>query len=205
MKKILNIISSLRGEFSFSNKLGNALIEKISNEYSGAEITTRDLTKLPFPHVHADQLEAFFTPKDNQTDSQKESVRLSDEVIQEVFDADIIVINVPTYNFSIPSSVKAWIDQVVRAGITFKYDENGPMGFVTGKKAYVAISSGAIFSEGPFKANDFVEPYLKTVLGFIGITDLTFFRVEGMGIPGIKDTALEKAFETIDKFQLSAW
>ena len=204
MKKILNIISSPRGEFSFSNKLGNALIEKIKTEYPDAEVTTRDLTEHFFPHVHASQLEAFFTPTDKQTDSQKESVRLSNEVINEVFDADIIVINVPTYNFSIPSSVKAWIDQIVRAGITFKYDESGPTGFVTGKKAYVAVSSGAIFSEGPFKANDFVEPYLKTVLGFIGITDMTFFRVEGMGIPGISETAMEKALQSVERFQLSA-
>ncbi|MBE9462210.1 FMN-dependent NADH-azoreductase [Dyadobacter subterraneus] len=202
MKKILNIISSPRGEMSFSNKLGNALIGKISAEYPGAEVMVRDLTHGIFPHVHAGQLEAFFTPSDQQTDLQKASVRLSDELIQEVFDADILVLNVPTYNFSIPSSVKAWLDQVVRAGITFKFDENGPKGFVTGKKAYVAISSGAVFSEGPFKENDFVEPYLKTVFGFIGITDLNFFRVEGMGIPALSETALEKALQSIEQYQL---
>ena len=112
-------------------------------------------------------------------------------------DADIIVIGAPLYNFSIHSSLKAWIDHIVRAGITFKYDENGANGLVTGKKVYVAFSSGGIYSEGPWKPFDFVEPYLKHILGFIGLTDITIFRVEGTNIPVVQDTALEKGISSI--------
>ena len=204
MKKILNIISSPRGEASFSNKLGNALIDKLRSEYPGASLTTRDLNKLSVPHFHAEHIDAFFTPKDNHTDTHKQSTKLSDELIAELFDADIIVINVPTYNLSIPSALKAWIDQITRSGHTFKYGEHGPQGLVTGKQAYVAVASGGVFSEGPFKGYDFVAPYLKTVLGFIGITDTTVLRVEGVSVPALSATALSKAIQSIDELQLVA-
>jgi len=197
MKKILNIISSPRGEASFSNKLGNAIIEKIKTEHPGTEIITRDLTKFPFPHYDTSHLEAFFTPKEKHTEIHKQSTKLSDEVINELFETDIIVINVPMWNFSIPSVLKAWIDQISRAGITFKYSEKGPIGLITGKKVYVAIASGAVYSEGQYKANDFIEPYLKALLGFLGMTDLTTYRVEGLSIPGIQDLAFEKALRSI--------
>src|SRR5581483_12149622 len=100
-----------------------------------------------------------------------------DENIRAVQDADILVIGAPMYNFSIPSALKAWIDHVVRRGVTFSYSDKGPEGLVKGKKVYVAISSGGVFSEGMLKTMDFVEPYLRTVLGFIGLTDIRFFRV----------------------------
>ena len=201
MKKILNIISSPKGEASYSNKLGNAIIEKIKNENPGSEVITKDLSKFPFPHFDASHLEAFFTPAEKQTETHKQSVKLSNEAINELFEADIIVINIPTWNFSIPSVLKAWIDQISRAGMTFKYTETGPVGLITGKKVYVAIASGAVFSEGPYKAYDFVEPYLKALLGFLGLTDVTVYRVEGLSIPGVQDTAFEKAIKSIEEVQ----
>jgi FMN-dependent NADH-azoreductase len=93
--------------------------------------------------------------------------------------------------------LKAWFDHITRAGITFGYGEHGPIGKVTGKKVYVAMSSGGIYSEGPSKDNDFVVPYLKTFLGFLGMTDLTVFRAEGVKIPGVKENALKKGIESI--------
>ena len=201
MKKILNIIASPKGEASYSNKLGNAILEKIKTEYPGSKITTRDLNTSSIPHYNTSHLDAFFTPPENHTETQMQATKLSDELINELFEADIIVINTPIWNFSIPSALKAWVDQISRAGITFKYTENGPVGLITGKKVYVAIASGAVFSEGPYKAYDFVAPYLKAFLSFMGLTDITTYRVEGLSIPGIQDTAFEKAIKSIEEIQ----
>jgi FMN-dependent NADH-azoreductase len=107
------------------------------------------------------------------------------------------VIGAPLYNFTIHSALKAWIDHITRAGVTFGYGESGPIGLVTGKKVYVAMSSGGVYSEGPSTANDFVAPYLKAFLGFLGMKDVTVFRAEGLKVPGIKEHALEKAMDSI--------
>jgi FMN-dependent NADH-azoreductase len=134
----------------------------------------------------------------------KKSTELSDEVIKEIFDADIIVINVPMWNFSIPSSLKAYIDQIARAGITFKFGENGPIGLIPDKKVYVAIASGGLYSVEPYKSKDFVVPYLTTVLDFLGLRDITVLRVEGLSLPGIQETAFEKALQSIENLELVA-
>jgi FMN-dependent NADH-azoreductase len=197
MKKILHIISSPRGEASLSIKLGNAIIEKIKAEYPGSTVKESNLVKQQFPHLEEAHLTSFFTPAESRTPANIAAVRHSEEAIQEIKDADIIVIGAPLYNFSIHSALKAWIDHIVRAGITFKYDENGPEGLLKGKKAYIALSSGGIYSDGPMKSLDFVEPYLKHILSFIGLTDITVFRVEGSSIPGVQDTALEKGISSI--------
>ncbi|MDB5139799.1 MAG: azoR [Mucilaginibacter sp.] len=197
MKKILHIISSPRGEASFSIKLGNAIIEKIKAEYPGSTVKESNLVTQQFPHLEEAHLASFFTPAESRTPANMAAVKNSDEAIADLVDADIIVIGAPLYNFSIHSTLKAWIDHIVRAGITFKYDENGPEGLLKGKKAYIALASGGIYSEGPMHSLDFVEPYLKYILSFIGLTDLTVFRVEGSAIPGVKDTALEKGINSI--------
>jgi len=197
MKKILHIISSPRGEASLSIKLGNAIIEKIKAEYPGSTVTERNLVTQHFPHLEEAHLTSFFTPAESRTPANIEAVKHSDEAIQEITDADIIVIGAPLYNFSIHSSLKAWIDHIVRAGITFKYDANGPEGLIKDKKVYVALSSGGIYSDGPMRPFDFVEPYLKHILSFIGFSDISIFRVEGSSIPGIQDTALEKGISSI--------
>ena len=114
-------------------------------------------------------------------------------MLEDFLAADIVVIGAPMYNFSIHSVLKAWIDHVVRSGVTFRVSEAGVEGLIKGKKVYVAISSGGVYSDGPMKAYDFIEPYLRSVLGFIGLTDLTFFRAEGLNVPGVKETAMEKA------------
>ena len=101
------------------------------------------------------------------------------------------------YNFSLPSALKAWIDHIVRAGKTFSYSEKGVSALVTGKKVFLVIASGGVYSDGPLKEHDFVEPYLRWILGFIGLTDITTVRVEGAGVPGLKETALEKAIAGI--------
>jgi len=193
MKKILHIISSPRGEASFSIKLGNSIIEKLKNTYPGSTVKEKILVDKQFPHLEEAQITSFFTPPENRTFQNIEALQHSDEAIREIMEADILVIGAPMYNFSIHSTLKAWIDHIVRAGITFKYDENGPKGLVKGKQAYVAVASGGIYSEGPMQSYDFVTPYLQTVLGFIGITDVAIIRAEGTSIPHTKDIAIETA------------
>ena len=104
------------------------------------------------------------------------------------------------YNFGIPSTLKAWIDHIVRAGVTFRYSDGFPEGLIKNKKVYLAISSGGVYSEGPMKSYDFTEPYLRTALGFIGLTDITVFRVEGTFVPGVKETALPKAIDSVKQY-----
>jgi len=196
--KILHIVSSPRGAASISIQLGNAVVEKVQAKYPGSTVTTHDLTNKPFPHLEEVHLNAFYTPAENHTPELTEAIKHSDAAIAELKDADVIVIDVPLYNFSIPSTLKAWIDHISRAGITFAYTENGPKGLITDKKVYLALASGGVYSEGAFAPYDFATPYLKGFLGFIGMTDVTLYRAEGLSVPALKDTALEKAIATIE-------
>jgi FMN-dependent NADH-azoreductase len=195
MKKILHIISSPRGDASFSIRLGNAIIEKLKSVYPDSEVKENILVNKQFPHLEEAQINSFFTAPENRTPQNKEAVRHSDESIQQIMEADILVIGAPMYNFSVPSTLKAWIDHIARAGVTFKYGENGPKGMIEGKKAYLAVASGGIYSEGMMQPYDFVTPYLKTLLSFIGIKDITIVRAEGTSLPQFKDSAVETAIE----------
>jgi FMN-dependent NADH-azoreductase len=196
--KILHIISSPKGEASFSIKLGNAIVEKLQTKYAGSTVTVHDLTNTPFPHLEEVHLNAFYTPAETHTPELTEAIKHSDAAIAELKDADVIVIGVPFYNFSIHSTLKAWIDHISRAGVTFAYTENGPQGLIKDKKVYLALASGGVYSAGPYAPYDFAVPYLKAFLGFIGMTDLTTYRVEGLAVPDLKDAALEKAVASIE-------
>jgi len=193
MKKILNITSSPRGAASSSIKLANAIIGKLRAAHPGAVVETIDLVKLHFPHLEESHLTSFFTPAEKHSEQDRAAIRHSNEMIRAIREADILVIGAPMYNFSIHSALKAWIDHIVRSGVTFRVSEAGVEGLIKGKKVYVAISSGGVYSDGPMKSYDFIEPYLRSVLGFIGLTDITFFRAEGLNVPGVKETAMEKA------------
>jgi FMN-dependent NADH-azoreductase len=197
MKKILHIISSPQGENSFSIKLGNAIIDKIKAANPGSTVTVRDLARNPFPHVEEATLAAFFTPAESQTPENKEALKNSDQAIAEVMDADVIVIGAPLWNFGIPSALKAWADHIARAGVTFKFTAAGAEGLIKDKVVYVAMASGGIYSSGPMKGYDFVSTYLKGFLGFLGMTDLTVFRVEGTAHPENAGFALQKGIESI--------
>src|SRR3569832_2254128 len=167
MKKLLNVISSARGAVSNSIQLTNAIIEKLTEHYPGSTVKLRDLVEQHYPHLEESHLNAFYAPAETQ--ESKEAAQHSDEAIQEVLEADIIVIGVPIYNFNIPSALKAWLDHLVRAGKTFSYQTGRPEGLVKDKKVYLAIASGGVYSDGPMKSYDFAEPYLRAVLGFIGM------------------------------------
>lgn len=195
--KILHLISSPRNESSFSIKLGREIVERLQSKYPNTIVKTHDLTKTPFPHLEELHLKSFMSEPESRTQDQEEAIKHSDVAIKELMEADIIVIGVPMYNFSIHSTLKAWIDHVLRAGKTFKYTAAGPEGLVRNKKVFLAISSGGVYSKGPMHTFDFTEPYLRKALGFIGINDITVFRVEGVAIPELKDAAFDNAVETI--------
>ena len=197
MKKILHIISSPRGAASISIQLGNAIIEQIKETYPGSTVTERNLVTQHFPHLEESHLTSFYTPADQHTEANKIAVQNSDEAIAEIFDADIIVIGAPLYNFTIHSALKAWIDHIVRKGITFDYDQNGPEGLVKGKKVYLAVATGGVYSEGPMQAYDFVVPYLRTILAFQGLTDISVFRVEGSNVAELAPDALQNGLNSI--------
>lgn len=200
MKKILHIISSIHGETSSSSQLSNTIVENLKNAYPDSQVNKLDLSESHFPYLEAKHFEAFFTPAEHHTAIQREVFGRSGQAITELKEADFIVIGLPIYNLGIPASLKGWIDYVARVGETFSYVDNAPIGLLTDKKVYLAIASGGIYSEEPMKSYDFTEPYLRAMLGFIGLTDLTAFRVEGTAIPGVKDTALSKAQETVSEF-----
>ncbi|MEA5257501.1 NAD(P)H-dependent oxidoreductase [Arcicella aquatica] len=197
MKRILHLKSSLLGKESYSIKLGNAIVEKIQEKYPDNELEELNLVDFEIPHLSPTVLRTFFIPKDQLNEEEKEAISLSDRLVKQLFAADIIVIGAPLINFTIHTSLKAWIDHITRAGITFGYNADGPVGMVTGKKVYVAMSSGGIYSEGPGKANDFVAPYLSAFLGCLGMTDLTVYRAEGLKVPNVKDFAMAKALDSI--------
>ena len=197
--KILNILSSINAQNSNSRKLVEAINNQILSKYPDAAITTRDLTKKSVPHLEAAHYSAFQSGRDVFSDEDEAAIFYSDTAIDELNSADIIVIAVPMYNFSIPDTLKSWIDQIVRSGVTFTYETGMPVGLLSGKKVYLAVASGAVYSDGPMKNFDFAEPYLRTVLGFIGLTDITAFRIEGTKMPGVMETALPKAVKTISE------
>lgn len=198
MKHILHLKSSLQGAASYSIKLGHAIVEKIQEKYPDSTVEELNLVDSEIPHLNPDNLRTYFSPAAQLTEEDQRSNYLSDELVKQLLAADMIVIGAPLINFTIHTSLKAWIDHITRPGITFGYSEDGrPTGMVTGKKIYIAMSSGGVYSEGPGKANDFVAPYLTAFLGFLGMTDVTVFRAEGLKVPGLKELAMEKAIDSI--------
>jgi len=197
MKKILHIISSPKGDNSYSTKLGNAVVDKLIATHPGSTVLVNDLSTHPFPHLEEATLTAFYTPPADQTPESKVALKNSNQAISEIMEADFIVISTPLWNFGIPSVLKAWIDHIARANVTFSYSEAGAEGLIKNKTAYLAMASGAIFSNGPFQSMDFVSSYLKGILGFLGITDLSVFRVEGSAYPGQAEIALQKGLDSV--------
>ncbi len=183
MNTILHIDSSVRSSGSISRQLTSEFVQKLQAAHAGAKVIERDLAKNPIPHLSEQMMGAYFTPADQRTEEQARTVTLSDDLVTELMAADIVVVGAPMYNFSISSTLKAWIDHVARVGVTFNYNEQGkPVGLVQGKKFYVFTSRGGVYSSGPAKVLDFHETYLRGVLGFLGITDVTFVHTEGMAM-----------------------
>lgn len=198
MKHILHLMSSIQPKESYSITLGNAIVEKIKQKYPNSTIEKSNLIDLEIPHLNPELLRRLFTPASHLSAEEKESIEFSNNLLKQLMNADIIVIGAPLYNYTIHSALKAWIDHITRPGVTFGYGEDGrPVGLIKGKKVYIAMSSGGIYSEGPGQANDFVAPYLKAFLGFLGMNDLTVFRAEGLKVAELKEYAMDKAIKSI--------
>lgn len=173
--KILEISASARYEGSISRDLTTDLINALEDRNGSADIKRRDLSKgLPF--VDEEWIAANTTPEEERTEDHRLTLARSDELVAEVQDAHVLVIGTPIYNFSVPAVLKAWIDMICRARLTFRYTETGPQGLLTGKKAYVLVPSGGVEMGS---AVDFATPYLRHALGFIGISDVEFVGARG--------------------------
>jgi len=179
MKNILLIQSSPRGGESFSHQVAQAVVNDLKARHPEAKIVLRDLAANPPPHVGLPFITGMYAPPEHRTPEQAEAIALSDALIDEFFAADTIVIGVPMHNFTLPSTLKAWIDHVARAGRTFNFGANGPEGLLKGKRVILVLARGGVYSSGPTKPLDYQEPYLRAVLGFLGITDVSAVHIEG--------------------------
>ncbi len=194
MTQVLLVLSSPRGAQSQSSQIAHQLVDELKSRDPAARLVVRDLARNPVPHVGVDFVDAIGLAPEQRSPAQQRAIAVSDELVDEVLGADVLVLAAPMHNFSLPSGLKAWIDHVARAGRTFKYTEQGPRGLLTGKKAVVVVARGGVYSDGPMKAYDFQEAYLRTVLGFLGITDVEFVRVEGLAMgPDAAKGAVESA------------
>jgi FMN-dependent NADH-azoreductase len=197
MSNILFVTSSPRRPGSYSNQVASALVEKLEAATPGAIVTVRDLAKEPLPHVDDEFVAAIRGPAGPQTDGQREIARRSDALVEELLAADTVVIAAPMINFTIPTTLKSWIDYVARAGRTFTYSESGPKGLVSGKRVFLVVARGGVYSD---KAQyDFQLPYLRHVLAFLGMTDVEVIDVEGTAFgPEAAERAVTSALARVE-------
>jgi FMN-dependent NADH-azoreductase len=176
---ILQINASARREGANSTRLANAIVDRLKAANPNAQVTLRDLAVTPHPMLDEAALGALFTPADQRTPEQAARVALDDALIAEIQAHDTVVLGVPMYNFGIPAQLKNWIDAIARAGVTFRYTEAGPEGLIKGKTVYLALARGGRYRDTD---KDAQVPYLKNVLGFLGMTDLRFIYAEGLAM-----------------------
>ena len=180
MSTLLHIDSSPLGDASISRHLSEEFVRRWQQQYPEGKIITRDLTANPPPLITAEWVGASFTPEEARTPAQREVLAFSDAAVDELDAADEYVIGVPMHNFTIASALRLWIDQIARAGKTFAYVDGRPVGQLRGKKATVLVASGAVYGPGSeYASYNFVEPYLRTIFGFLGVTDLQAYAAGG--------------------------
>ncbi|MEL6725774.1 MAG: NAD(P)H-dependent oxidoreductase [Pseudomonadota bacterium] len=178
-RNILHVDASARTEGSVTRALSQSMVEKLST--ADTAVVKRDIGLTPLPILTEDWVGANFTPDENRTAEQVAALELSDTLIAEIEAADALVLGVPIYNFGVPATFKAWIDLIARARKTFKYTDNGPVGLLEGKKAYVVIASGGTPSGAEI---DFATPYVRHILGFLGIHDVTVVAADQLMVAG---------------------
>ena len=202
MKHLLFVSASLHGKQSRSSQVAGELIESLDEEHGRLAVVERALGDGTIRHLTSEYLQAIATAPIHRTPRQQQLARTGDGLIEELEGADVIVIAAPMYNFTIPSTLKAWFDHVTRLGRTFRYTADGrPEGLLKDKQVYVVASRDRIYSgDSPIKADDFQEPYLRTMLGFIGLSDVTFVYVEGQQIsPTEAPAGLQRARESLGR------
>jgi FMN-dependent NADH-azoreductase len=193
MSRILYVSSSPRGSASYSNRVAANVIRELQQANPQTTVTVRDLAQDPPPHIDVDFVAATRSADGPRTERQRAILAQSDALVAELFAADIIVIAAPMINFSVATTLKSWFDYIARAGRTFSYSEAGPKGLVTGKRVIVVSASGGVYS-GESAAFDFQVPWLRNMLGLLGMTDVEVIRIEGTALgPEAADNALERA------------
>ena len=189
--KVLRIDSSARVQNSITRQLADTLVAQLHGQGSHIQVTTRDLAQ-GIPFISEDWIDANFTDPAQRSKQQRATLAYSDALVQELMEADVLVIGAPIYNFGIPAALKAWIDLIARARLTFRYGENGPIGLLTGKRAYLLMASGGT----PVgSAIDFASTYLRHALAFVGITQVEIVAADRAMAQG--DTARETAIAQI--------
>src|ERR1700744_2326427 len=177
---ILTIASSPLGERSVTRKLTDKVVRSLQAAYPDSRLVTRDLASEPLPHIDGLFVASNFTRPDERNEAFQAAIAASDKAVDELIAADVIVIGAPMYNFGIPSFLKAWIDHVVRMGRTFGGGASGPEGLLLNKKVIVVSARGHVYTEGPYTTWDHQEPQLRTALGFMGLTNVSVIRAEGL-------------------------
>lgn len=195
MSRVLIIESSARQNDSISRQLTRDFIAQWQSAHPTDTITVRDLAANPVPHLDETLLGGWMKPQEQRSAEELKALQRSNELTDELLAADVLVMAAPMYNFTIPSTLKAWLDHVLRAGITFKYTETGPQGLLTGKRAYVLTARGGIYAGSGM---DHQEPYLRQALAFIGIHDVQFIHAEGLNMGAeFSEQGLAKAREQL--------
>lgn len=189
MTKLLVVETSPRGDHSISRNMTRRFVEDWRRAHPGGEVVDRDLAETDLPFVTAPWLQAYFTPPEHQSPEMKERLRLSDELVAELLEADHLVIATPVYNYNIPAALKAWVDHIVRKGLTLGLDGQG---LVTGKRATVLLASGGVYTEGsPIRDRDIATQYLRLILNVIGITDVTIVAGGGAKVVDLREQTMD--------------
>lgn len=178
MKNVLQLNASLQGENGQSSKLASEFVNKLQ-ESEAIHLDKVDLNTLNLPHLSAQEMQTWNMVSDSMSPEQTELARYSNTLLEQLEASDIIVVGMPMYNFTIPSTFKAWIDRVARAGRTFSYTSEGPKGHLVGKTVYVFAARGGIYQG---TGSDTQTPYLRLVFGLMGITDVNFVYLEGLNM-----------------------
>lgn len=178
MTQLLKISSSASGSNSVTEKLMDKIQEQLHQTLTEVNVVSRNLNESELPLLSPDLIGAYFTPAEKLSQQQNELLKVSQQYIDELFASDIILLGAPMYNFGIPASLKAYFDLIARANKTFNYTSEGPVGLVKNKKAILAIATGGTPLNSPY---DFVSPYLKQFLNFIGITDIQVVAIDKRG------------------------
>ncbi|WP_127470205.1 FMN-dependent NADH-azoreductase [Thiomicrorhabdus aquaedulcis] len=182
MTHIVRIDASALSQGSESKKLADFFCEQFMQNHPNTQLTQHILAQTLPSHIDEAFIGAAYTPAHARTEQQKERLSYSDQHVQALKRADVLLISTPMYNFSLPSTLKAWLDNVTRVGETFKYDANGPEGLLNIPKVIVIVSSGGDYTQAPLNKMNFVEPYLTTILGFIGLHNVTFVNAPGLAM-----------------------
>lgn len=194
MSTLLQINASLAGANGQSSRLAQRFVADWQAQHPDGRVITRDLASDPVPHLTAERFQAFLSQPEARTDEQRTHAGYSDALIEEIKNADTIVFAVPMYNFSVPSTLRAYFDHIARAGVTFRYTANGPEGLLKGKTAYVFITRGGVYPD----VADTQTPYLRQFLGFLGLTDVKFVFAEGLSMgDAVRNKALSEAHDAI--------